>query len=106
RTRARLPCVLGRASIDQNYPPPLEAAYANHFRVGRRVLEFGLLACLFIHLLILLPFKVLGARSANRRMDAYFQEHGIGWGLIPPGEELAGLRFPPPPPTTQHFPPP
>src|SRR5262245_11678614 len=91
RNQGRQPFRLRLASIDPNYYPPLEAAYANHFRVGRRVLEFGLLACLFIHLLILLPFKVLGARSANRRMDAYFQEHGIGWGLIPPGGELAGF---------------
>ncbi len=26
-------------------------------------------------------------------MDAYFQEHGIGWGMIKPGHELAGFVF-------------
>jgi LssY C-terminus len=81
------------ASLDPHYYPPLEAAYANHFRLGRRLLGYGLLAWLFLPLLILLPFKVLGARAANRRMNAYFQEHGIGSGLIQPGSELAGFVF-------------
>jgi hypothetical protein len=93
RNHGPQPYRLRLASLDPNYYPPLEAAFANHFRIGRRFLEYGLLACLFIHLLILLPFKVLGARAANRRMDAYFQEHGIGWGLIRPGGELAGFVF-------------
>src|SRR5262249_51508857 len=55
---------------------------------------FGLLAWfLFLPILILLPFKVLAVRAANRRMDAYFQEHAIGWGLIRPGTELGGFVF-------------
>lgn len=87
------PYRLRLASLDPNYYPPLEAAFANHFRIVRRLLGFGLLALVFIHLLILLPFKLLGARSANRRMDAYFQEHGIGWGLIRPGSRMAGFVF-------------
>src|SRR5262249_52236782 len=57
--RGAQPYRLRLASIDPNYYPPLEAAYVNHFRIGRRLLEFGLLALLFIHLLLLLPFKVL-----------------------------------------------
>src|SRR5262249_43954973 len=44
-------------------------------------------------LLILLPFKLLAVRVANRQMDAYFQEHGIGWGLIRPGSTVAGFIF-------------
>jgi hypothetical protein len=87
------PYRLRLASLDPNYYPPLEAAYANHFAIGRRFLGYGLLALLFIHLLILLPFKILGARSANRRMDEFFQEHGVGWGLIKPGVELSGFVF-------------
>jgi LssY C-terminus len=87
------PCRLRLASLDPNYFPPLEAAFVNHFRIGRRLLAFGFLALLYLPLLILLPFKVLGARSANRRMDAYFQEHGIGWGLIGPGHKLEGFVF-------------
>src|SRR5262245_39839397 len=81
------------ASIDPSYYPPLEAAYVNHLKIGRRLLEFGLVAWLFLPLIVLLPFKVLGARSANRRMNAFFVEKGIGWGLIRPGNELSGFVF-------------
>jgi hypothetical protein len=87
------PYRLRLASLDPNYYPPLEAAYVNHFHIGRRLLGFGLLAWFFLPLVILLPFKLLGARAANRRMDAYFQEHGIGWGLIQPGHKLLGFVF-------------
>jgi hypothetical protein len=81
------------ASLDADYYPPLEAAYVNHFRLMRRLLAFGVLAWLFLPLLVLLPFKLLAARAANRRMNAYFQEHGIGWGPIKPGTTLAGFAF-------------
>jgi hypothetical protein len=87
------PYRLRLASLDPNYYPPLEAAFVNHFAIGRRLLAFGLLAWLYLPLLILLPFKILGAWSANRRMNTYFQEHGISSGLILPGDELAGFVF-------------
>jgi hypothetical protein len=81
------------ASLDPNYYPPLEAAMVNHFAIGRRLIAFGLLAWLFLPLLVLLAFKIAGTWAANRRMNAYFEEHGIGWGLIRPGTELAGFVF-------------
>jgi LssY C-terminus len=81
------------ASLDPNYYPPLEAAFVCHFHIGRRLAGFGLLAFVFLPLLILLPFKVFSAWSANRRMNAYFQEHGIGCGVIRPGNELSGFVF-------------
>jgi hypothetical protein len=87
------PYRLRLASLDPNYYPPLEAAFANHFHIGRRLVGFGLLALYFFPLLILLPFKVLGARAANRRMNSFFEEHGIGSGLIRPGNQLAGFVF-------------
>lgn len=87
------PYRLRLASLDPNYFAPLEAAFVNHFRIGKRILGFGLLAWLFLPLLILVPLKVLGARSANRRMNALFQEHGLGAVLIHPGDELAGYVF-------------
>jgi hypothetical protein len=87
------PCRLRLASLDPNYYPPLEAAFVNHFAVGKRFLTFGLLAWIYLPLLIFLPFKVLAARSANRRMDAFFQEQGISSGLILPGRELKGFVF-------------
>lgn len=81
------------ASLDANYYAPLEAAFINHFHVGRRILAFGLLAWFFLPLIILLLFKVMGARAANRRMSAFFEEHGVGWGMIRPGAELSGFVF-------------
>jgi hypothetical protein len=87
------PLRLRLASIDPSYFPPLEAALINHFKIGRRLLGFGLLAWWFLPFLVILPLKVLGARAANRRMDAFFEEQGIGWGLIRPGTELEGFVF-------------
>ena len=81
------------AAIDPNYFPPLEAAYLNHFGMGKRVLAFGLLAWLFFILIPLLPLKLLGALRANRRMNSFFQEHGLGWGIIRPGIEVSGFVF-------------
>src|SRR5437763_414449 len=52
------------ASIDPNYYPPLEAAMVNHFAIGRRLVAFGLLAWLFLPVLIFLPFKIIGAWAA------------------------------------------
>jgi len=87
------PYRLRLASLDPNYYPPLEAAYLNHLAIGKRLLAFGLLAWWFLPLLLLVPFKVFAAWSANRRMNACFQEHAIGWGLIRPGAEIAGFVF-------------
>jgi hypothetical protein len=87
------PYRLRLASLDPNYYPPLEAAYANHFHFGRRLLAFGALAWVFLPLIVLLPFKLLAARSANRRMDAYFQAHALGWGFIARGKTVAGFVF-------------
>jgi len=88
------PYRLRLASIDPNYFPPLEAAFVNHFRFARRILAFGLLAWWFyLAILILLPFKLLGARFANQRMNAYFQEHGMRCGLIRAGSTVTGFVF-------------
>ncbi len=87
------PYRLRLASLDPDYYPPLEAAYACHFHLVRRILAFGALAWVFLPLIVLLPFKILAARSANRRMNAYFQEHALGWGLIRPGNTVAGFVF-------------
>ena len=81
------------ASIDPDYFPALEAAYVCHFKMGRRFLEFGLLALLFIHLIVLLPFRLIGSYFANKKMDAYFVEHGLGYGRIMPGQDVSGFVF-------------
>jgi len=87
------PFRLRLASLDPNYYPPLEAALVNHFRLGKRLVGFGMLAWLFLPLVIFLPFKLLAAWRANRRMNAYFQQHGLGWGQIRPGDTAAGFVF-------------
>jgi hypothetical protein len=87
------PYRLRLASLDPNYFPPLEAAMINHFRLGKRIMAFGVLAWLFLPFLFLLPFKLIAAWKANRRMDAFFQEHGLGWGRIAPGDTVAGFVF-------------
>jgi hypothetical protein len=81
------------ASLDPNYFPPLEAALINHFRIGRRLMAFGVLAWLFLPFVILVPFKLIAAWKANRRMDEYFQEHGLGWGRLAPGDRISGFVF-------------
>src|SRR5262245_9438082 len=91
--RSEHPYRLRLASLDPNYYPPLEAAYVSHFHILRRLLGFGLLAWLFLPLVVLLPFKILAARIANRRMNAFFQEHALGWGLIRPGDTVSGFVF-------------
>jgi hypothetical protein len=93
RNRGHNPFRLRLASIDPSYFPPLEAALINHYKIGRRLLAFGLLACWFLPFLLLLPLKVLGARAANRRMNAFFEEQGIGWGVVRPGALLSGFVF-------------
>lgn len=80
-------------SIDPMYYTPLEAAYLNHFSVGKRLVSFGLLAWLFLPFLPLVPFKIVGARRANRRMDAYFKSQAFRPGPIQPGEERSGFVF-------------
>src|SRR5262249_33087395 len=58
------PYRLRLASLDPNYYPPLEAAYLNHYAIGKRLLAFGLLAWWFLPFLILLPIKFFAARAA------------------------------------------
>ena len=87
------PYRLDLLSVDPGYYTPLEAAYVNHFAVGKRLLSFGLLGWMFLPLVPLVPFKLFGARSANRRMNEFFKTHGYRPGPIPPGGETAGFVF-------------
>ena len=71
----------------------MEAAFINHFAIIKQLISFGILAWLWLPMAILLPFRAYGAWSANARMNAFFQEHGVNSGLILPGHELAGFVF-------------
>jgi hypothetical protein len=91
--RSAQPYRLQFIAIDPNYFSPLEAAAINHYSSGKRLFEFGLLAWLFLPLLVLLPIKLIAVRRANRRMDAFFQEHAFAMRPVPPGGEQAGFVF-------------
>ena len=92
--RSRQPYRLQFVAIDPNYFSPLEAAAANHYSGGKRLLGFGLLAwLLFLPLLILLPIKLVAVRRANRKMDAFFLEQAFRMRPIPPQGEQAGFVF-------------
>ncbi len=82
-----------RVYLDPNYYPPIEAALVSHFAIFKRLASFGALAWFFLPLLILLPLKLWGARSANRRMDEYFRQHALPIGAIAAGKTAAGFVF-------------
>ncbi len=90
-----LSCRLHVISIDPNYYSPHEAAAANHFSTGKRLLGFGLLAWVFLPIIILLPLKVITSWLGNRRMDAYFLKHSFRLRPIPPGQSVEGFVFTP-----------
>ena len=80
-------------SIDPRYYSPLEAAARCHFSILRRLSAFGMIGWLFSPLLLLIPFKLLTAHSANLQMDALFQSLGFHRRPIAPGETMEGFVF-------------
>ncbi|UCG75756.1 MAG: hypothetical protein JSV95_00005, partial [Gemmatimonadota bacterium] len=80
-------------SVDPLYYTPLEAAFICHFALATRLLSFGLIAWIFLPFLPLVPFKLFSARAANRRMNAFFKEHGFPAGPILPAGERSGFVF-------------
>ena len=86
--------------VDPNYYPPLEAAAANHFSIIKRLSTFGLIGWLILPLLILslplifvIPFKLVSAYRANRRMDEFFGSQGFHLRPIEPGDVVEGFVF-------------
>jgi len=80
-------------SIDPTYYTALEAAYLCHFSVVKRLVSFGLLASIFFLSIPLVPFKIVGARRANRRMDQLFKSRAFRAGPIQPRSERSGFVF-------------
>jgi hypothetical protein len=81
-------------SIDRNYYTPLEAAGVNHFSISKRLSAFGVLGWFFfLPLLALIPFKLVSAYRANRRMDEFFQSQAFRLRPVPPGSEVEGFVF-------------
>jgi hypothetical protein len=91
--RTDKPLRLDLFSVDPTYYTALEAAYLNHFSVWKRLVSFGLLGWLFLPLIPLIPFKIISARAANRRMDALFKAEAFRAGPIQPGDERSGFVF-------------
>ena len=92
--RSAQPSRLQFVAIDPNYFSPLEAAAINHYSSGKRLFGFGLLAWLFLPLLLFAADKALRRRIAQTG----------GWTCssrstrfrcvpIPPGGEQAGFVF-------------
>ena len=79
--------------IDPNYYPPLEAAAANHFSIVKRLSAFGLIGWVFLPLLLLIPFKLITAYRANRRMDDFFRSQAFHLRPIEPGGISEGFVF-------------
>jgi hypothetical protein len=80
--------------IDPNYYTPLEAAAANHFSIAKRLSAFGLVGWVFfLPLLLLIPFKLITAYRANRRMDDFFGSQAFHLRPIPPGGASEGFVF-------------
>lgn len=81
-------------AIDPNYFSPLEAAAANHYSGGKRLLNYGVIAWLFyLWLILLLPIKLLSVFRANGQMDAFFHEHAFRMKPTPAGGEQSGFVF-------------
>jgi LssY C-terminus len=92
------PYRLNLLSIDPNYYSSYEAAAINRFSSGRHLLEFGFFAWIFLPfiilpLIILLPFKLIAARRANRAMEEFFERYAFHLRPIAPGATAEGFVF-------------
>src|SRR5580700_813975 len=84
---------LDRVQLDPDYYTALEAANLTHFRMGTRLIAFGVIGWLFLPLLPLVPLKLLSARAANQRMNKLFRTAMFPSGVIPPATKLSGFIF-------------
>ena len=91
--RSPEPLRLQLVGIDPRYFTPLEAAAAVHFSIVRRLSAFGALGWVFLPLLLLVPFKLITAHSANERMDDLFRDRGFRYGPIAAGGSAEGFVF-------------
>lgn len=81
-------------AIDPNYFTPLEAAALNHHSLLKQLSMLGILAWLLLpFIFVLLPFKLLTAYWANRRMDECFRSQSFRFRPIQPEEAVEGFLF-------------
>jgi hypothetical protein len=91
--RAQTQLRLHVVTIDRNYYTPLEAAGVNHYSILKRLSAFGVIGWFFVPLLALIPFKLVSAYRANRRMDVHFQQHAFRLRPLPAGHQAEGFVF-------------
>ncbi len=92
--RGSVPLRLQVLSIDPNYSTPLEAASLYHYSLPRQLAVFGILAWFVLpFVLLLLPFKLISAYRANRRMNEWFQAQAFRLRPITPGGTAEGFVF-------------
>lgn len=89
------PLRLQLVRIAPNYFTPLEAASVNHFSIAKRLSAFGLIGWLCFPLLALIPFKVISAWRANRRINDFFCSQAFHLRPIPPAGVSDGIVFTP-----------
>jgi len=80
-------------SIDADYYAPSEVAYINHYSPLKRLLGWGVVGLLFPPLWLAIPFQLISAPVANRRMDSHIGDSGIGNVLIEPDSRHEGFVF-------------
>ena len=93
--RSAMSIRLQLVSIDPNYYTPLEAAGLGHYSITKRLSAFGFMGWLFLPLLVLVPFKLITAFRANRRMDELFRSQAFHLHPIPAGRASEGFVFTP-----------
>lgn len=92
--RSDRPLRLAMERVDPNYYTALEAAASNHFSIAKRLSAFGLVGWMFfLPLILLIPFKLITAYRANRRMDAFFGSQAFRRRPISPGGASEGFVF-------------
>ncbi|MCK8601388.1 LssY C-terminal domain-containing protein [Desulfoferrobacter suflitae] len=80
-------------SVDPHYYSHMEAAQKAHISVWRPFFEHGTFSVLLWPLLPLAPIRAASASAANRDMDEYFDDVGIGNEALSPGERAEGFVF-------------
>ena len=82
-------------SVDPRYYSHMEAAHRSHIPVWSPFFEHGLFSVFMWPLLPLAPLRALSASEANKDMDEYFDDAGIGNEALSPGERVEGFVFTP-----------
>jgi hypothetical protein len=92
--RGSTPLRLQVLAIDPNYFTPLEAAALHHHSLLKQLSALGILAWFVLpFVFLLLPFKLISAYRANRRIDECFQSQAFRLRPILPGETGEGFIF-------------